>query len=164
MENIKLSEDFLKSKIEPYIKFLNSDESYERFHINNILYGTDLRQTQNDNIKFSLYNLLGVFGGNCAEMTILVNTETFEYRIKPKALYGSLNYTIPIEDANTIYSSAKVILDNELSDNDKLIFDGVVANTLYQTFYGYYKRIHPIMDKHLQSIIFGKVENDMDLL
>ena len=70
-----------------------------------------MRQTQNDNIKFSLYNLLGVFGGNCAEMTILVNTETFEYRIKPKALYGSLNYTIPIEDANTIYSSAKVILD-----------------------------------------------------
>lgn len=160
MELIALTNDFLRDKITPYVDYLNSTEVYTRYHIDNILYGVDLRETKNNNIKFTIYNLLGVLDGNCAELDVIVNPKTFEYQIKPKALYGSLSYTIPIEDTKDIYKSGKVVFDKDLSDNDKLIFNGVIANTLYQTFYGYYKRNHPIMHKHLQFIVFNKIEDD----
>lgn len=160
MTHINFSEEFLKEKINPYIKKLNIEEGYERFHINNIEYGVDLRETQGNNIKFTLYNLLNVFGGNCAELDVLVDMYTFNYKIKPKAVYGGLSYTIPIEDSIDTYKSGKVFSNEDLSYDDRVIFDGIIANTLYQTFYGYYKSIHPIMNKHLQMIVFGNVEND----
>lgn len=160
MNTITLTQEFLESKVVPYLTYLNSDERYERFHINNILYGVDVYVTENDNIKFTLYNLRGVFGGHCAELDILVNPNTFEYKIKPKALYGGLDYTIPIENSYGVYHSAYVVTSNSLSENEKIIFDGVIANTLYQTFYGYYKRLHPIWDKDFQCCIFGKCCND----
>ena len=150
MKSIKLAQTFLEDKVKPYIDYLNKDELYERFNINNILYGVDLRVSEFDNIIFEVYNVRGVFGGHCGQMSIWVDPNTFDYKIKPKALYGS------VESVN----NGDIIASYTLSGNDKIVFDGIVANTLYQTFYGYYRCNHPIMDKHLQNIIFGKTANE----
>lgn len=136
MEKIELTEEFLLDKMRKYVSWFN-ENGYDKnvptesLRMVNEYYigfrGLDLYSTSKGTIKGSVYNLRPCFlmhdmGFECNDFRFEVNPNTFEYDI----------YIDSVKNPGITYG-------------DKIMIDGIIANTLYQCFYSKYRNNYPIL-------------------
>ena len=81
--------------------------------------------TNKGNIHFILWNLLGIFNGH---YNVVVNPETFEYRVKKHSEYGNLVSYLPTKE--TI-----VWTKENMSQEQVDYIEPCIAKTLYDLLY-----------------------------
>ena len=81
--------------------------------------------TNKGNIHFILWNLLGIFNGH---YNVVVNPETFEYRVKKYSEYGNLVSYIPTKKT-TVWTK------ENMSQEQINYIEPCIAKTLYDLLY-----------------------------
>ena len=81
--------------------------------------------TNKRNIHFILWNLLGIFNGH---YNVVVNPETFEYRVKKHSEYGNLVSYLPTKET-TVWTK------ENMSQEQINYIEPCIAKTLYDLLY-----------------------------
>lgn len=81
--------------------------------------------TNKGNIHFILWNLLGIFNGH---YNVVVNPETFEYRVKKHSEYGNLVSYLPTKET-TVWTK------ENMSQEQIDYIEPCIAKTLYDLLY-----------------------------
>lgn len=81
--------------------------------------------TNKGNIHFILWNLLGIFNGH---YNVVVNPETFEYRVKKHSEYGNLVQYLPTKETT-------VWMKENMSQEQVDYIEPCIAKTLYDLLY-----------------------------
>ena len=154
MKEIKLTEEFLKDKVQLYLNYINKNK-WDKITINQLPCGCDIYTTENDNLIFDVYYMEDGFNEyeEDVQARFWVDTKTFEYKVRPISLIDDFSYITTLDNASLIHCT-------DIPEEDKIIFDGIAANTLWQCFYGEYKEIHPIYTKYLQTKLYGQCKKD----
>ena len=81
--------------------------------------------TNKGNIHFILWNLLGIFNGH---YNVVINPETFEYRVKKHSEYGNLVSYLPTKEI-TVWTK------ENMSQEQVDYIEPCIAKTLYDLLY-----------------------------
>lgn len=157
MFKIALTEDFLKSTFQQTLDYWSNNKILNEWSCDKTIKGVGclkiaykLKETRKGNLSFELYNFLGVFSGH---YQILINPNTFEYKIRKFADYCTLNSYVPTKDTS-------VLSCEDLTDEQRIEMNGHIAYTLYSLFYSCYRRDYPIASVSYQQSVYKKVAED----
>lgn len=153
------SEETLQARIKPLVEYWHNvkakeNDKYRWYNDTHISYGNGMRCTQGNKVFMTFYNVdFKASGMLYCQVDAIVDPETLDYTIKGIAGYGNFTSVTPVDDG-------PVFKRTELSEEDRIEFDALTANSLYLHQYSIHKSGHPIIDKRTQSAVFNHIALD----
>ena len=147
MNGIKLTKKFVWGKVKKYLDYLNDGIRFDRTTENTIEFGLDIVTTTTDNLIFDIYDVKGIYNDKVWQLRVWVDCATFDYKIKPIMVHdGDGQFYELDEKLDKYYNVGGIKRRNQLRGVKKIVVEGLIANTLWQCFYGEDCIAHPICD------------------
>ncbi len=151
-----VNEEFLEKRIDDAVRLWKQNKRLRsnitrHEAICHIQTPTQIYETESGKLRFILWNMLGAFNGH---YEVVANPDTFDYDIAKYADYVSLISYKEIEGRIAVRRS-------DLSEEKRTEMDASVALTILRSvIMDKHHRWINVIDKHIQNIVFGKIESD----
>lgn len=123
---IKLTEEFLRDKVNKLLKHWEDNNEYSS--IGKVYHANQIYETKSGNYNFVIYNLCGFFHGH---FLFTVNPDNFDYAIQQESCYGGFIWTRPPKDK-------KIYTSSDIPDDIRLMVEAYIAYTFMLTIYDEY--------------------------
>ena len=154
MTKIALKEKFLLGKINKYLDYLNKGIRFDRTTIDNIEFGLDIYPTNMGNLIFDIYDVKGIYNDKVWQLRVWVDCKTFDYQIKPIMVHDCDGQFYELnEKLDKFYKVGGLKKRNQMRGVNKIVVEGLIANTLWQCFYGEHRVAHPIYNIEKEDYI-----------